>query len=298
MIQSLLLLLIAQDATFTADVKLVNLLATVTDRDGRIVKDLRQEDFSIREDGRSQQIRHFSQESGLPLKIGVLVDTSGSQRRVLDRERRASYAFLDHLLRPASDRAFVLHFDGRVDLLQGFTSSRDRLAAAFDEIRRPRCCRTVLFDAVQQASEELMRPEQGRKALIILSDGGDDGSRTSIETAIEYAQRSNTIVYSILFASRVVNPHPAVITMHAIYLAKGRKVMRRLAHETGGGYFEVSKSQSIEDIYSIIGDELRSQYSIAYSPESPTGEAKYRKISLTTTRKDLIVRTRDGYYPR
>jgi VWFA-related protein len=298
MIQPFLLLFLAQGPNFSADVKLVNLLATVTDRDGRIVRDLKREDFALSEDGRPQHIRHFSEETGLPLKIGVLVDTSCSQPRVLEPERKASYAFLDDMLRPESDQAFVLHFDSRIDLLQAFTSSREKLAAAFAELHMPRRCRTFLFDAVKQASEEIMRPEQGRKALIILSDGGDTRSEASIGTAIEYAQRADTIIYSIFFAQSPITIHPAVIASHQIYLARGHKVMHRLAQETGGGYFEVSNSLSIDQIYSIIEDELRHQYTIAYSSDRPASDGKYRKIKLMANRKDLTVRTRDGYYPK
>lgn len=284
----------AQDATFSADVKVVNLLATVRDRDGKLIKDLTKEDFTVEEDGRPQTIRYFAQESNLPLSIGVMVDTSMSQLRVLEAERTASYKFLDQVLR-GDDVAFVLHFDFKVNLLQGFTSSREDLAAALAKLGRPRRGNTLLFDAVHDASEQLMKNQSGRKAFVVLSDGGDVRSKNSIVTAIEFAQRADTIIYSILFSNAQVLPR--ALTATSIYLARGRSIMHRLARETGGGYFAVSKDKSIEQIYAEIEEELRNQYSIGYTPDT-TGDKKFRKIALTASRKDLVVRTRAGYYPK
>lgn len=286
----------AQDSTFSADVKVVNLLATVRDRDGKFVNDLTKEDFVVEEDGRPQAIRYFSQESNLPLAIGIMVDTSCSQIRVLESERTASYKFLDQVLR-ADDLAFVMRFDFKVTLLQGFTSSREELATAFSKISRPKHCNTVLYDAIHDASEQLMKTQGGRKAYVLLSDGGDVRSKNSIVTAIEFAQRADTIIYSVLFANRQTIGMPLGMAMEAAYLARGRKVMRRLAQETGGGYFEVSKTKSIEQIYAEIEEELRNQYSIGYTPDA-AGDKKFRKITLTTKRQDLVVRTREGYYPK
>jgi VWFA-related protein len=271
---------------FSADVKVVNLLATVQDRNGAIVKDLTGDDFVLQEDGRPQTIRYFSHESNLPLTIGLLVDTSCSQIRVLESERTASYTFLDQVLR-GNDLAFVLHFDSKVSLLQGFTSSRQEVSAALAKLARPKHCGTLLFDAIHDASEQLMKKQGGRKAFVLLSDGGDVRSKYSIGTAIEFAQRADTIIYSILFAERGrIGP-----------LFRGRKIMRRLAEETGGGYFAVSKDEPIEKIYAQIEDELRNQYSIGYTPDAAEGK-QFRKISLVAKRKDLVVRTREGYYPK
>jgi VWFA-related protein len=290
----------AQDATFSADVKVVNLLATVRDRDGRFIRDLTKDDFVVEEDGHPQTIRYFAQESNLPLSIGVMVDTSCSQIRVLEAERAASYKFLDEVLR-GDDVAFVLHFDYKVSLLQGFTSSRDELTTAFSKLARPKHCNTVLFDAIHDAAEQLMKNHGGRKAFVVLSDGGDVRSKHSIGTAIEFAQRADTIIYSIMFADRqrlsAVAGGPGMILGQAIYMSRSRNIMRRLAKETGGGYLEVSKDKSIEQIYAEIEEELRNQYSIGYTPET-TGDKKFRKIALTSTRKDLVVRTRAGYYPK
>jgi VWFA-related protein len=287
----------AQEVNFSTDVNLVALLATVRDKTGRFVKGLTKNDFSLEEDGRPQAILHFSQESNQPLKIGLLVDTSRSQIPVLEPERKASFAFLDQVLR-LDDSAFVLSFDIRVSLLQGFTSSREALAKALDALEIPKRASTLLFDAVRHASEALMRPEQGRKAFIVLSDGGDVNSHTSIGTAIEYAQRADTVIYSIMFAAHQIAVHPAMIAGQAIYHARGRKTMRRLAQETGGRYFEVSKDESISQIYSEIEEEMRNQYSIAYTSDRMDASTGYRKISLTVVDKDLTARTRPGYYPK
>jgi VWFA-related protein len=288
----------AQEPTFSTDVKLVSLLATVRDRDGRVVKDLKKEDFLVEEDGRPQTIRYFFRESDLPLTIGLLVDTSRSQIRVLEPERKASYQFLDQVLREDRDLAFVMHFDIRVDLLQGFTSSREKLAAALAELRIPKRASTLLFAAVREASEGLMKPQTGRKAYILLSDGVDVRSKTSIGTAIEYAQRADTIIYSILYADHLRVAGPAELAAQAIYHARGRRVMRRLAQETGGGFFEVSQQEPIEKVYAQIEDELRNQYSIGYVPDPSDAGAGYRKIRLTTRQNQLVVRTRDGYYAK
>jgi VWFA-related protein len=287
----------AQDSTFSANVNVVNLLATVRDRDGRFVKDLTKEDFAVQEDGRPQTIRYFAQESNLPLAIGLLVDTSCSQIRVLESERTASYKFLDQVLR-AEDLAFVLRFDYKVNLLQGFTSSREELATAFNNLDRPKHCNTLLYDAIHDASEQLMRKQAGRKAFVVLSDGGDVRSKYSIGTAIEFAQRADTIIYSVLFANRQGIGPPASMAAQAIYLARGRRVMRRLAQETGGGYFAVSKEKPIEKIYAEIEEELRNQYSIGYTPDRIDGNKTFRKIALMPKNKDLIVQTRAGYYPK
>jgi VWFA-related protein len=286
----------AQDTTYSADVKVVNLLATVRDRDGKFVKDLTKDDFAVEEDGRPQTIRYFAQESNLPLAIGVMVDTSCSQIRVLEAERTASYKFLDQVLR-GEDVAFVLHFDYKVSLLQGFTSSREELQTAFSKLAKPKHCNTVLYDAIHDASEGLMNKQGGRKAYVLLSDGGDVRSKYSIGTAIEFAQRADTIIYSILFSNAQAIGLPTMMAAQAVYLSRGRRVMQRLARETGGGYFAVSKDKSIEQIYAEIEEELRNQYSIGYTPEA-AGDKKFRKITLTAKRKDLVTRTRAGYYPK
>ena len=314
----------------SVEVKVVNLLATVRDNHGKIISNLAKDDFVLEEDGRPQTITYFSRESNLPLTLGLLVDTSLSQRRVLDQERSASYSFLDQMLRE-KDSAFVIHFDREVELLQDVTSSRKKLESALGLIEEPKASDsnsgtpgrrgilgrvgTLLYDSVYLASNEEMRKQQGRKALIILSDGVDAGSKESLVTAIESAQRADTVVYSILFADEESRARPGGFGgMGGIgrrggmggggrggsryprqERPDGKKILERISRETGGRLFEVSKKQPIGDIYAQIEEELRSQYSLGYAPGAEAGPG-YHKILVTTKQKDLIVQTRDGYY--
>lgn len=218
-----------QKPDISVEVKLVNVLATVRDSKGQIVRNLTKDDFILDEDGRPQTIQYFSQESDLPLTLGLLVDTSMSQVHVLPQERTASYSFLDHMLREDKDQDFVIHFDREVELLQDLTASRSKLEASLELLDVPARdsgggygsggngrgqggsgggdgrrggfggAGTLLYDAIYLASNEVMKPLPGRKAEIILSDGVDRGSRESIETAIESAQRADTLIFSILF---------------------------------------------------------------------------------------------------
>ncbi len=209
-------------ATIAVDVNVVTLPVTVRDKHDKIIRDLTKDDFTLQEDGRPQAIKYFSQDTNLPLTLGLLVDTSRSQTNVLDAERNASRSFLEQMLVQEKDRAFLIHFDREVELLQDLTSSREKLQKALDLLKssddRERSNDpndpsnspsgsgshhgggTQLYDAVYLASNELMKKQQGRKALIILSDGVDRGSKTYLEGAIEAAQRSDTVVYSIYFA--------------------------------------------------------------------------------------------------
>ncbi len=203
--------------TVSVQVKVVNVLATVRDKHGKIVNGLTKDDFTLTEDGRPQKIKYFARETDLPLTLGMLVDTSLSQRRVLAEERDASESFLAQILREEQDKAFVIHFDREVELLQDLTAAHEKLHAALESLATPQVARTsgggggpgagsgrrgvgtLLYDAVYLASDELMQKQSGRKALIVLSDGVDMGSQESLDVAIESAQRANTIVYSILF---------------------------------------------------------------------------------------------------
>src|SRR5271170_5069164 len=221
----------AQDATaqgvttVSVDVKVVTLPVTVRDKKGQIVRNLTKDDFVLQEDGRPQTIKYFTQDTNLPLTLGLLVDTSLSQRNVLDQERNASKVFLDQMLTDPKDKAFLIHFDREVELLQDLTSSHVKLQAGLELLKTPpldrngggssdpqssdpqsgqsrmsRGAGTLLYDAIFLASDELMKKQQGRKALIVLTDGDDRGSKESLQSAIESAQRADTVVYTILFA--------------------------------------------------------------------------------------------------
>ena len=294
----------AQEApTFSTDVKVVSVLATVHDRDGRVVRDLTQDDFTLLEDGAPQRIRYFSREAGLPLTIGLLVDTSRSQAGVLEQERRASYTFLDHILGENGDKAFVAHFDTQVGILQDLTSSRQDLAAALRQLRIPSQFATLIFSAIRQCSEQVMRKQPGRKAFILLTDGVAFRDDTSIATAIEFAQRADTILYSIRFSDPIKFYRPVRATVMAAAGERGKQGLARMARETGGISFEVSKGQTIDAIYKQIEEALRNQYSIGYTPERTTERAPglqgtYHTIKLITKDRSLIVNARAGYYAR
>ncbi len=203
-------------AIFSSDVKVVNILASVRTKSGDIVANLTKDDFVLTEDGRPQTIKYFSRETNLPLILGLLVDTSGSQRNVLEEEETASYRFLDKVLREEVDKTFLAHFDFDTELLQDLTSSKEKLQTALDDMLTPGPGRrrggyggrgrgggggggTTLYDAVYLAADEVMKKQQGRKAVILLTDGVDHGSMTSMNNAIEQAQRADTLIYSIMF---------------------------------------------------------------------------------------------------
>jgi VWFA-related protein len=295
----------AQDAKFSSDVKVVSLLATVHDSNGAIVKNLTKDDFRLQEDGDPQTIGYFARESDLPLTIGLLVDTSRSkdvagaqgsaQRsdRVFESERVASVQFFNQVLREDRDLAAIVHFDIRVETLQGLTSSREKLAAALNRLQVQTRGSTLVYDAIHQASDDLMRKQTGRKAFILLSDGSDFGNHNTISSAIEYAQRADTMIYSMLFA----HGRTRIGSVNA-NLQRGRQTMGRLALETGGEFFEVHSYTPIDQIYARIEEDLRNQYSIGYTPTRPDADGKYRRLRLTTTQRGLVVRTRDGYYPK
>jgi VWFA-related protein len=314
------------EVIYKTDVKVVNILATVHDKNGKIVQDLAKDDFAIDEDGRAQVISYFSKQSDQPLTLGLLVDTSMSMARLIDDERRASYKFFQQVLREDKDQAFVIHFDHEVELLRDLTSSRKELDDALRDLRTPELKRrdpndpsqgrsrggggTALYDAILLASDELMKKQTGRKALILLSDGDDNGSRVSLSTAIEAAQRSDTLVYAI----RMADQEPArgfqpsfggrrgmgggrrgPVSQGPTH--NGKKVMEQIARETGGAFFDVSKKENLDKIYERIQEELRNQYSLGFVPDKSGSDGEYRKLHLTVPKqKTLVVQARDGYY--
>jgi VWFA-related protein len=327
-------LLSQQQPNISVEVKVVTVLATVRDKHGQTVSNLGKDDFVLEEDGRPQAITYFTKDTDLPLTLGLLVDTSESQRRVLDQERTASQSFLNDMLRAGKDQAFVIHFDREVELLQELTFSREQLASALQllEPSRPQFGQpsgnggggggggrggqgqryggggTLLYDAVFLASDEVVKKQQGRKALIILSDGVDHGSKETLENAIMTAQRSDTVVYSILFTDEQQKQSPFSFGGPGFgrrgggrrfpqqeERPDGKKILERISKETGGRLFEVSKKQAIDEIFRTIAEELRNQYSLGYTPASDVGFG-YHKIHVATKEKDMIVQSRDGYY--
>lgn len=281
----------AQDEapTFSTDVKVVSVLATVLDKQNHIIRDLNRENFQIVENNRPQTIKYFSRDSDLPLTLGLMVDTSMSQEHVISSERVASFHFLDRVLREKLDQAFVMQFDMAVRVAQPLTHSREDLRQALVFVDTPTRAQlreqsgggTLLFDAVVQASKDIMMPLHGRKALIILSDGGENGSDARLSDTIDAAHRADTLVYSILFGG-----------------SEGRGILERISRETGGGFFTVSKKQSIDQVFDAIQDELRSQYDLGYVSDVPVQISEFRRIQLAVNRPGLKVQARDRYWAK
>jgi VWFA-related protein len=281
----------AQQATFSTGVNVVNVLVTVRDKQGQLVRGLSKDDFTLEEDGRTQPIRYFSPQADQPLMLGLLIDVSGSQRTVLAEQRRASQQFLDQVLRP-TDRAFLVRFDRRIELLADLSS--------LDLDPKDNGSRgTALYDAIVSAARGLAG-QPGRKAMIVLSDGYDTSSAATISSAIETAQRADALVYSIRFLDREVFAFQVPASQGGSPVPReGRKALERIAKETGGTYFDLTAAESLEKIYSRIDDELRNQYSLGFTPvasreKRPSG---YRKIRVSVKGKGLTVQARDGYYP-
>jgi VWFA-related protein len=285
------------DATFKAGIKVVNVLATVRTKKGEIIRNLEKDDFSLAENGHPQTIRYFARQSDLPITIGLMVDTSMSQRRVMESERAASFRFLEQVLRDATDQVFIMQFDMAMIMRQKLTSSFKQLNDALayvdtpdrQELSIPTSKGTVLYDAVVKASKEVMREQHGRKALILLTDGVDVGSDASLMDAIEAAQRADTLVYSILFSD------PGAYG----FLGGGENgagALKRISRDTGAGFFEVSKKHGIDQMFDAIQDELRSQYSIGYVSGEPVRISEWRSIQLTAKPKGLVVQARERYW--
>jgi VWFA-related protein len=285
------------EATFSTDVKVVNVLATVRTKKGEIVQNLTRDDFVLTENGKPQTIRYFARELDLPLTLGLMIDTSMSQQKVLNDERGASLAFLDEVLRDGKDKIFIQQFDTVVIMRQSMTSSFRKLSEALAwvdtptrrEIIEQQGGGTLLYDAVIKASA-LMKDQRDRKALIVLTDGVDVGSEATLAEAIEAAQRADTLVYSILFSDA------------GAYLPfggrDGRNVLMRLSHKTGGGFFEVSKKQTIQRTFAEIQQELRSQYNLGFVSDEAVRISEFRKLQLSARQKGLVVQARDEYWAR
>lgn len=291
-------------ATFTLDVKVVNVVATVKDRTGRLVSDLDRDDFILSEEGVRQDIRYFAHQTDLPLTVGLLIDTSGSQQALIPEERSAGIHFFRSVLRPKTDLAFLMSFDRNVELLQDYTSSLALLERGLDQLQvevptggfhpnptgRKKQTSTALYDAVFLAADEMFRNQVGRKAVVVISDGYDFGSKVSLKSAIEATQRADIVIYTIQYLDR----HFAARGYFNV--GSGAGALRRIAEQTGGTSFRVSGRRGLSGIFQQIQDEMRSQYSIGYSPKRGLDEPGFRKITLKSPRKDLKIQARDGYY--
>ena len=290
--------------TLKVQVNVVQLFFNVKDKKGALIPSQKKEDFEIFEDGKPQTIKYFTAESNLPLTLGILIDSSGSQMRVLEMEKEVGGAFLSQILRE-KDEAFVIDFDVNVDLLQDFTNDVHRLKAALNKARvntgggggslpglgggpiptgTPRG--TLLYDAVYLAAHDQLAHEVGRKAMILLTDGEDQGSQLRIRDAIEAAQKSDSICYVILIADRGFYG----------FGYSGDSEMKKLAGETGGRVIEVgNKMEKLKEAFDQIANELRSQYNLGYTPTNSAQDGTFRKIEVRS-KQAYKVQTRSGYY--
>jgi VWFA-related protein len=288
--------------TLKVSTEVVNVYAVVKDKKGHLIPNLNKDDFQLFEDKVPQTIRYFSRETDTPLTMGIMVDTSVSQEHVLNIEQTEAKAFLRQVLRP-KDLAFVLHFDLEVELLQDFTADQGLLAKAIDEtvinggghgplpgtFPTSDPVGTTLYDAVYLASNELMKNEVGRKVLILLTDGEDQGSKVSLQTALEAAQKSNVLIYCIDVSDRMFYRSMGM-SFH------GESVLKKFADDTGGRVINVRRERDMRAAFQQIAEELRTQYLLGYTPTNTKHDGAYRKIEVRVTSGNYRVQARRGYY--
>lgn len=290
--------------TFHANVNVVNLFFNVKDKHGTLIPNLTKDSFEVFEDGKPQTIKYFNANTDLPLTLGMLIDTSGSQREVLPVEQEIGAAFLSEVLQK-KDLAFVINFDLDADLVQDFTNSPHELRVALNKVKinappcggapglgggpLPSSCNggTVLYDAVYLAAQEKLRNEVGRKAMIVLTDGQDEGSKLKIQDAIESAQKADAIVYVLLIADR---------GFYGGFGYGGEGAMKKLAEQTGGRMINVGNNdKKLREAFDQIANEMRSQYNIGYTPSNNKQDGSFRKIEIKT-KENYKVQSRAGYY--
>src|SRR5713226_249152 len=293
--------------TLKVNVNVVQLFFNVKDKKGGLIPNLTKGDFEIYEDGKTQTVKYFTAESNLPLTLGIMIDASGSQRNVLDMEKEVGAAFLKQILTD-KDMAYVISFDVTVDLLQDFTRDVHRLQAALNKpkintgftsatplpgaggepvpIRNP--AGTLLFDAVYLSAHDMLAKEVGRKAMILLTDGQDEGSKLKVQDAIEAAQKADSIVYVLLCADR------GFYGGFGGYFGEGE--MKKLTEQTGGRVINVgNKFDKLKEAFDQIAAELRSQYNIGYTPTNTNQDGSYRKLEIKN-KQNYKIQSRSGYY--
>src|SRR5215471_700765 len=293
--------------TLKVNVNVVQLFFNVKDKHGALIPNLTKDDFQIAEDSKPQTVKYFTAESNLPLTIGMMIDSSGSQRNVIDMEKEVGGAFLRQIL-TEKDEAFVISFDITVDLLQDFTRDVHRLQNALNKAKinvdytsggvpgigggpvpqHGNSPGTLLYDAVYLSSHDMLSKEVGRKAMILLTDGQDEGSRLKIQDAIEAAQKADAIVYVLLCADR------GFYGGFGGYSGEGE--MRKLTEQTGGRVINVgNKFDKLREAFDQIANELRSQYNVGYTPTNIKQDGTYRKIEIKN-KQNYKIQARAGYY--
>ncbi len=272
-------------ATIVHVVNEVRVVFTVTDRHGRYIKDLKSNDFRVIDDQKPTELRSFRSETDLPLQVGLLIDASNSVRDRFKFEQEAAIEFLNAIIRPRYDKAFVVGFDATPEVTQDFTDNTENLSAGVRMLRAGGG--TAMYDALYFACrDKLLKQEQTgpvRRAIILLSDGEDNLSHVTREEAIEMAARAEVIVYTIS-------------TNISGMKGKGDKVLERIAEATGGRAFFPFQMRDVSDSFVSIQEELRSQYAVAYRPANFVADGRYRTIEILAQDKGLKVRTRKGYY--
>jgi VWFA-related protein len=295
------------EALIRVDVQVVNILATVRDKDGRLVNSLTKDDFEIYEDGEPQDIQYFGRQTDLPLTIGLLVDTSVSQQRVVEIERSAGYQFFDEILRVDKDLAFLMSFDIDVELLQDLTASKRLLQDGLQRLQvqggpsggitpgpvpqSGRPVGTAMYDSIYLAATEILKPQVGRKAVVVIGDGNDYGSKIDEDEAIAEAHRTDTVIYSVRYFDREFYFRSGALG------GGGSGALKKLARETGGSMYEVDRKRTLNEIFDDINAELRNQYSLGYSPKKDLSVQGFRKVEVKMKRKGYDVQAREGYYP-
>jgi VWFA-related protein len=294
-----------EEPSIKVDVDVVNVLCSVRNKAGGLVGNLSKDDFTLFEDGKPQTIKYFTKETDIPLTIGLLVDISGSQARLIEDERHAALQFFSQVLRK-KDMAFLISFGPECELLQDFTNSPRLLEEGLRGLHvesgvgglhpgpvptasTPRG--TVLFDAVYLASTDRLQKEVGRKAIVLITDGVDQGSRLKKEAAIESAQKSDAIIYSIYYVDQ------SAYFGHGFgFGGGGEGVLKQMSDETGGRLLKVDRKHTLNDIFNQIQEEMRSQYAIGFSSTNPRKDGGFRKLEIKTRDKNQKVQARKGYY--
>jgi VWFA-related protein len=291
--------------SITVDVDVVSILASVRDKRGALVPNLQKDDFTILEEGKSQIIKYFTRETDLPLTIGLLVDVSGSQRNLIDIERNSASQFFSQVLRK-KDEAFLISFGEETELLQDYTGSARLLTQGLNQLRvssgvggispgpvptigDPRG--TVLYDAIYLAASEKLKTEVGRKVIVVITDGMDQGSRMTRNQAIEAAQKADAVIYSIDYYD------PGAYGRFMTFGGSGGEgELHKMSDETGGHVYRVDRSHPLDMVFRELQDEMRSQYSIGYTPTNGLKDGSYRHLDVKLANKDLKAQARKGYY--
>jgi Ca-activated chloride channel family protein len=290
-------------STLSVKTSIVAVTALVRDKDGVLARNLTREDFTVKEDGKTQKVRYFDKDNDLPLRIGLMVDTSGSQSQYFAEQQAASARFLDAMLTRKEDQAFIVRFDVGVFLLQPMTSDLGRLRGAltmFDK-KFPHGKSgggTLLYDALVATAQQVAGKEQGRRAVVVLTDGEDNGSITRLEQAVGAVQKADVSVYVAIYTDHDTSPalymHPTLQTQARKKL-NGRSIMEHLAQESGGRLFVVTKDMTIDKIFLEVEHDMRMQYRLGYVP-AQSAPGTFHALEVKVKNPKFTVQARTGYY--